>query len=282
MIKEILQSLFLKKSGEVVRTSLGIVSAKKSYNFLVVAARQDELSAFIDQTSNLKRGTKVELGVRELRLEEQKQKIEILTYTPATMGMAFNAASIMRIISKYQPIYTIFIGTCAGLYSEDYQYGDVLVPHNIYNYESGKHKDNNIFESDHNCYPTDDDMRKYAQIISRKLDKRIRIIADDHFCSGSAIVDSKTKKEEIISRLPRKVTGLDMESYSIACINYILREEGKKLCVVKSIMDFGENKSASEKSKNKELAMKNSGLVALELIKYIHTEIINDEENFTL
>ena len=277
MISTIIKNLFSQEGNSILDSRITQIVAKKHYNFLIVAARQDELSAFIDQTSNLKKGAKVEFGVRELRYEEKKTKIDILTYTPAIMGMAFNAASIMRIICKYQPVYTIFIGTCAGLYSDKNKYGDVLVPNNIYNYESGKHLDD-VFECDHNCYSTDDDMRKYAGILANKLDKKINIITDEHFCSGSAIVDSKTKKLEIISRLPRKVTGLDMEAYSIACINHILREEGKKLCVIKSIMDFGENKSASEKSQNKILAMQNSGKVALELIKYIHSEIINNND----
>ncbi len=43
------------------------------------------------------------------------------------------------------------------------------------------------------------------------------------------------------------MTGLDMEAFSIACINNILKAEGKKLAVIKGIMDFGENKSESEK-----------------------------------
>jgi hypothetical protein len=66
-----------------------------------------------------------------------------------------------------------------------------------------------------------------------------------------------------------------MEAYSIACINYILREEGKKLSVVKAIMDFGENKEIGDKNMDKEIAMKNSAKATLEIIKYIHTEIIN-------
>jgi nucleoside phosphorylase len=282
MIRKILSSLFGNDTIEQNVYTKSFISSKKSYNFLVVAARQDELSAFIDQTDNLKKGEKVEFGVRELRYVEKKLQIEILTYTSANMGMAFNAASIMRIICKYQPMYTIFIGTCAGLNSDKNKCGDVLIPQNIYNYESGKHKDNNEFESDHNCFSTDDDMRKYAEILKNKLDKKINIIADEHFCTGSAIIDSKQKKDEIISRLPRKVTGLDMESYSIACINYILREEGKKLCVVKSIMDFGEKKTESEGNDNKKLAMYNSGKVTLELIKYIHNEIINNRKDYII
>lgn len=257
------------------------VISKKNYNFLVIAARQDELSAFIDQTSLIKKRNKVDFGAREVSFEEKKTKIDILTYSPATMGMAYNAASIMRVICKYQPIYTLFIGTCAGLDSQKNNCGDVFVPQNIYNYESGKHF-NNTFESDHNPYSTDDDVRKYAEIIKTKFDRKFKLITDEHFCSGSSIIDCKTKKEEIINRLPRKVSGLDMESYSIACINHILKEEGKKLSVIKSIMDFGENKTASEKKDNKNLAMRNSGKVALEIIKYIHTEILNNNSTYSV
>jgi nucleoside phosphorylase len=182
---------------------------------------------------------------------------------------------IIPLLARYNPIYTFFIGTCAGLDSNKNIIGDVLIPQNIYNYESGKHKDDGTFESDHHCYSTDDDMRKYGEIVKNRVSNKFRIITDEHFCSGSAVVDYKSKKEEIKNGLPRKVNGLDMEAYSIACINYILREEGKKLSVVKAIMDFGENKEIGDKNMDKEIAMKNSAKATLEIIKYIHTEIIN-------
>ena len=253
--------------------SFSKLESKPSYNFLVVAARQDELSEFFNQTS-FKQKKKIELGTTEIIFEEGKSQIKILAYTPNTMGMAFNAAAIMRVICKHQPIYTLFIGTCAGLDSENYSIGDVIVPQNIYNYESGKHKDGKVFHPDQHCYSTDDELRTFAEILKTKLSKKMRIITDEHFCSGSAVIDSKEKKGEIKKDLPRKVNGLDMEAYSIACINYLLREEGKKLTVIKSIMDFGEDKSESEKNNNKLLAMRNSAMVALELIKYIHTDVL--------
>lgn len=241
-----------------------------SHKFLVVSARQDELNAFLHLTSKLKRGSKKEFGVQEYVFIERKTKINILTYSPNKMGMAYNAASIMRIITSFQVKYTLFIGTCAGVLPDKNNIGDVLVPDFIYNYESGKHRENGDFESDHAGFQTSIEIRKSAETLKNRLSNKVKIITDDNFCSGSAVVDNTMKMDEIRKILPRKVSGLDMEAYSLACINDILRDEGKHITVVKSIMDFGTDKSNSEKKDNKNIAMKNSATVALEIIKEIH------------
>lgn len=277
---EFISSLFL--NSEVKNKRFELYSNKKTYNFLVVSARQDELSAFTTLTSNLKRGEKFEQGAQEFIYVEGKISIRILTYTPNVMGMAYNSASVMRIICKFQPIYTLFIGTCAGLNSSKYNIGDVLVPDFIYNYESGKHKKDESFECDYIGFQTSDEIRKYADAVSRKISKKIKIITDDNFCSGSAIVDNAKKMQEIRDKIARKVSGLDMEAYSIACINQILREEKKHISVIKSIMDFGENKEESEINTNKKKAMENSAKVALEMIRYIHVEVINSDQSIKL
>ena len=82
--------------------------------------------------------------------------------------------------------------------------------------------------------------------------------------------------------LPRKVTGLDMEAYSLACIHNILKEEGKKVAVVKGIMDFGKMKIESEKNNSKELAKTNSAQFTLGLIEYIYDSIINNVQNIKI
>lgn len=247
-----------------------------TYNFLVVAALQEELSAFTDQTSKLQRIQKLRTGAVEFNYKKTpKQSIKILTYTSNKMGMSYNAAAIMRIIMTHQPLFTFFIGTCAGLNGDEQNPGDVLVPHFIYNYESGKHKEDGSFDPDHVCFETDEDIRKYAEIIKKKVDKDFNVFTDENFCTGSAVVDNPEKRKQIVTQIPRKVTGLDMEAFSLACINSILKEEQKRVSVIKGIMDFGQDKSASEKSKNKEKAKTNSAKFALTLIDYIEDNIIN-------
>lgn len=251
-----------------------VITTKKTYNYLVVAAIQEELSEFYSLTSKLKRHARVAGGAVVLTFEiDKKREIEILTYSSNKMGMPYNAAAIMKIICMHEPIYTFFIGTCAGI-KDGQKPGDVLVPHQVFNYESGKHNSTGVFEPDHIGFETDDDIRKYAEVIKNRVNRHYKVIADENFCSGAAVIDNVDKKREIVKHLPRKVTGLDMEAYSLACIQNILKSEGKKIGIIKGIMDHGENKEQSEKSKNKELAITNSAKFALELIKYIEDNIL--------
>jgi len=73
-----------------------------------------------------------------------------------------------------------------------------------------------------------------------------------------------------------------MEAYSLACIHNILKEEGKKVAVVKGIMDFGKMKIESEKNNSKELAKTNSAQFTLGLIEYIYDSIINNVQNIKI
>jgi hypothetical protein len=267
--------------GRIFKTKEPILSTKEAYNFLVVAALQEELSAFTEQTSKLTRIKKLSSGAVEYIYKKSlKKNYKILTYTSNKMGMAYNGAAIMRVIMQHQPIFIFFIGTYAGLNSEEQNAGDVLVPHFIYNYESGKHNENGEFKPDHICLETDEEVRKYAEIIKKKVDKEFNVFTDENFCSGSAVVDNIDKRKQIVEQIPRKVTGLDMEAYSLACINNILKEEGKKVSVVKGIMDFGQDKTISEKAENKTKAKVNSAKFTLALIEYVEENVLNVSEVF--
>ena len=258
------------------------ISTKRSYNYLVVAALQEELNEFYNLTSKLGKHTKLAGGAVELIYKMDKREVTVVAYTPNKMGMAYNSAAIMRIIQLHQPVYTFFIGSCAGLYPAKQNPGDILIPHFIFNYESGKYTTSGIFESDYMSFDTNDDIRKYAEIIKNRVSKQYNVTTDENFCSGGAIIDNTEKKKEIMKDAARKVTGLDMEAFSVACINNILREEGKKLSVIKGIMDFGEDKTASEKENNKKLAMVNSAKFALELINYIEENVMNAEQDVSI
>ncbi len=258
------------------------VSSKKTYNYLVASAIQEELTEFYNLSSKLKRHQKVEGGAVVLTFEiEKKREIEILTFSSNKMGMAYNGASLMKIMCIHEPIYTFFIGTCAGI-SPDHKTGDVLVPHQVFNYESGKYNSSGGFEPDHIGYETDNEIRKYAEVVKNRVSRQFKVTTDENFCSGSAVIDNPAKKAQILSQLPRKVTGLDMEAFSVACIQNILKGEGRRLGIVKGIMDYGENKSQSEKSKNKALAISNSAKFTLELIRYIDENFLGPNQGILL
>ncbi len=264
---------------------LGVeISTKDTYNFMVVSALQEELNEFYSQHSDFDKREKKEGGAFKVSLSlTGKRKIDILTYTPNKMGMPFNAASIMRIISIHQPVYSIFIGTCAGLKTDNRKGGDVLIPFRVFSYESGKFEDGK-FLPDYMNYETGELLRKEAEVLNNRIKTNLtyKVITDEDFCSGSAVIDDKSKREEIITRSGRKVSGLDMEAYSIACLNSVLRPENKELLVVKGIMDFAMDKEESEQTGSKELAKRNSANFAFELIKHLDKEIFTTKGNIEI
>lgn len=244
------------------------VKAKETYNFLVVAALQEELNEFYKLNQSFNKKTKKEGGAYEVSYTIRGEKIKILTYTPNKMGMPLNAASLMHIIGLHEPIYTIMIGTCACI-AKKHNLGDVLIPDRVFSYESGKYE-NGEFKPDYSAHNTGDDLRKQAELLKSQLGSKLKynVTTDEDFCSGGAVVDDIELSKEIISRCGRKLSGLDMEAYSVACINTILKGD-KELLVVKGISDFAKDKQDAEQQGNKDLAKQNSAHFAFELIKHL-------------
>ena len=82
------------------------IKAKETFNFLVVAALQEELNEFYKINQSFNKKTKKDGGAYEVSYTAKGKKIGILTYTPNKMGMPFNAASLKIIIASYKHVYT--------------------------------------------------------------------------------------------------------------------------------------------------------------------------------
>lgn len=128
--------------------------------------------------------------------------------------------------------------------------------------------------------PTGNILRKEAELLKSRIINKLNynVTTDEDFCSGGAVIDDKSMSDEIVKRCGRKLSGLDMEAYAIACINSLLQKD-KELLVIKAISDFAKNKSESEQSGNKELAKNNSAHYAFELIKHLEDSIFTTEKN---
>ena len=69
------------------------------------------------------------MEVTELQFPSSEQKI--LTFASARMGMPHNAAAIMQVIERYQPVDILFIGCCATLREKQVKLGDVVIPKTV-------------------------------------------------------------------------------------------------------------------------------------------------------
>src|ERR1700752_5034841 len=152
---------------DILRTTQSVAS-NESYNYLVVAALQEELNEFYKLDPNFSKMERMEGDCYEILFKNKGNTIKILTYSADKMGMPFNAASVMRIINIHQPYFTLFIGTCASI-GKKKNLGDVLIPHRIFSYESGKYEDG-IFKPDYYAYETGETLRKQANLLYSRIE----------------------------------------------------------------------------------------------------------------
>lgn len=243
---------------------------RPSYKYLVVSALQGEIEAFYATNDAFASRTPLdrEINVYQTRIQTENWKQTILTFTSARMGMPHNSASIMQVVERYDPMYIIFIGTCASLKCKT-QMGSVIVPKTVFNYELGKSTDFG-FSSDYDSHKMSKSILEHAESM-RSLNPKpdwldFNVITDDDFSSGSVVVDSIFKKLWISMRASRKTNGLDMEAYSLGVIQHL--RSSKTVGVIKGVMDLGFRKL----DKNKSKAMTNAAKFAYELICRIENE----------
>ena len=257
------------------------IATKPTYNFLVVAALQEELNEFYKMNQSFSRKRKKEGGTFEVSYITGGKSVNVLTYTPNKMGMPYNAAALMKIILLHKPVYTLMIGTCACI-AKDHKLGDVLIPDRVFSYESGKY-DNGKFKPDYASFSTGEELRKQSELLKSQLGNKLdfNLTTDEDFCSGCAVVDDIELSDEIIKRCGRKLSGLDMEAYSIACINQVMKGSNE-LLVIKGISDFAKDKRETESKGNKEQAKQNSARFAYELIRHLQNTIFSTEQDIEI
>jgi nucleoside phosphorylase len=262
---------------------ISINAKQDGYVFMVAAALQEELNEFYEMSTDFSDRQEVDGNAFKVSLKIGRQSVTILTYTPNQMGMPFNAAAIMKIHSMYTPLYTFFIGTCASLKPAEHSQGDVLIPFRVFSYESGKYE-NGKFLPDFMSYQTGDHLRKEVEVLKKKIGQSLSygVIADEEFASGSAVINDSVKREEVLARSGRKVTGLDMEAYSIACMNFVLRRTGNEFLVIKGISDYAADKGASEKKGKKEIAKRNAADFTLKLILHLYKQNFDQKKTITV
>jgi len=242
--------------------------------YLVASALQEELNEFISLGDEHIQLPTSEIG--QLKTNHAGKIIKVATFSSNKMGMPYNGAKLMQITNDLNPKFILFIGTCAGI-REEHKIGDVLIPDRVFSYESGKFE-KGVFKPDFYSCETSGLLRTHAELLLHKIKDSIdyKVYTDGDFASGSAVINDPEKREEIIKRSPRKLYGIEMESYSVACLDKILRDDNNFL-VIKGISDPAKNKDQAEASGGKEIAKQHAADFAMEFIKYLEDISANEE-----
>lgn len=227
----------------------------------VVTALQAELDALIKLAKYEERISYSRTYYR-LTFENNGKDFFVVAHTLGHMGIASMAISLMEIQNTFPSLdYLALIGIAAGSDSKNQDFGDILIPESVYNYESGKYIETKKmffpkinFKSDKkSCAIAVDIIQKIRAVTANRslidriqtnwaIQKKYKLkVHFGNIACGSAVVASKIKVKEIQDSISRKYIGIDMETFALAAINEIRAKHLPKLFIIKAISDFADN-----------------------------------------
>lgn len=163
-----------------------------------------------------------------------------------------------KVIIHFEPQYILMTGIAAGL-DKDFQFGDIMVGTDIWNYSSGKYEE--ISENDTTKVILSPDPKHIpisqflqSSLTSHKYDELLDSIKNQypqlppvqnnprvHFgpiACGVAVVASQEIVQQQVKAHGRKTIGLDMESYGVCYAAQTTITKETPVIIVKSISDL--------------------------------------------
>lgn len=186
------------------------------------------------------------------------KKIRIIHAQQSEMGMTAAAAMTSKVIIHFEPQYILMTGIAAGP-DKDFQFGDIMVGTDIWNYSSGKYEE--ISENDTTKVILSPDPKHIpisqflqSSLTSHKYDELLDSIKNQypqlppvqnnprvHFgpiACGVAVVASQEIVQQQVKAHGRKTIGLDMESYGVCYAAQTTITKETPVIIVKSISDL--------------------------------------------
>ncbi len=181
------------------------------------------------------------------------ENLTVIHAQQSEMGMSAAATLTTKIINIFSPKYIIMPGIAAGI-GKNKNFGDILIPTEIWNYSSGKYikKNESLYGFEPNpgtvlldpainellSQDFDDKLNKIRKNFSSSIDKTLNIIRGPLAC-GSAVVANDEIVNNLIKQHQRKTIGLDMESYGMFYAALHTTKNCFPICM-KSICDFAD------------------------------------------
>lgn len=183
--------------------------------------------------------------------DDEKRK-NVVTVQLPDMGMVSSSTVTMNICRHFKPKYIFIVGIAAGI--GEYNFGDIIIPSEIWNYSSGKYVDesgNLDFIPDPKVIQLDAKIleivkQDYSQELFKIRQKwpvkgtgELSVYNSPLACGTAVVANKEIIKEHIISHF-RKSGGIDMESYGVFfAARFFCDSKPIPICV-KSISDFAD------------------------------------------
>lgn len=175
------------------------------------------------------------------------------------MGMVAASISAMNLNYHFKPKYIFITGIAAGI--GNHNYGDIIVPSEVWNYASGKYVDKDgelSFLPEPKVIPLDakiaDLVRQdYTEVLEKihdgwtinnevdlKISKTALSVYSAPLASGTAVVANFQLVKDMILSHSRKTEGIDMEAYGVFAAARSLCDNKPISICIKSISDFAD------------------------------------------
>lgn len=256
----------------------------------VVTALQSELDALIKLAVKHETIVGKKRTYYKLYFNINGKDFIVIAHTLDRMGISSMSITLMEILYGFPQLkFLCLVGIAAGSDSKKQNFGDILIPTKVYNYESGKYyeiqkddkTENNelVFNSDYSSFDIDADILQKISAVTNDekiLDsilngwnevKKYKLKAHSgNFACGSAVIASIKKVKQIEAAISRKYIGIDMETFALASVNQLKHNVNPKMFIIKAITDFADSdKDDSEH----EFASYTSAKIFLEVCSHV-------------
>lgn len=186
-------------------------------------------------------------------LSEGEKSKKVVTVQSTDMGMVAAALTTVNLSRHYRPRYIIIVGIAAGI--GEHEFGDILIPREVWNYSSGKYCEENkdlIFKPDPKVIQLDARVlelirQDYSKILSNikkmwpeKKNADLGICDAPMACGTAVVANKKLVDDQIIAHF-RKSGGLDMESYGVLFAARSMCDSQPIAICVKAVSDFADD-----------------------------------------
>lgn len=191
--------------------------------------------------------------------EKNGLRKKVVSVQSSDMGMVAASIATMNLNYHFKPKYIFITGIAAGI--GEHNFGDIIVPSEVWNYSSGKYIDNEgelSFLPEPKVIPLDvkiaDVVRQdYTEVlkeihqawpIKNEIDLLIAKtklgMYSSPLASGTAVVANFQVVKDMIISHSRKTEGIDMEAYGVFAAARSLCDNKPISICVKSISDFAD------------------------------------------
>ena len=197
--------------------------------------------------------------------EENGLKKKVVNVQSSDMGMVAASVTTVNLNYHFKPRYIFITGIAAGI--GKHNFGDIIIPTEVWNYSSGKYVDREgalSFLPEPKVIPLDVRIAElvrqdYSTILKEihtnwpiknetdlKISKSDINLFSSPLACGAAVVANVDLVNDMIIKHSRKTEGIDMESYGVFWAARTLCDDNPIPICIKSISDFADREKSDD------------------------------------